>query len=93
MLGRVQTEVIVAGRPEQGTGFSFHAGRGTKNPSPVPAGYAGTITTCFLQMFYVVFLFPFVMARFGNDAESDTVAKSRPKHARPSGELPSGARF
>ena len=57
------------------------------------AGYAGTITTCFLQMFYVVFLFPFVMARFGNDAESDTVAKSRPKHARPSGELPSGARF
>ena len=37
-------------------------------------GFAGTTTTCFLQMFYVVFLFPLVMARFGNDSKSDAAA-------------------
>ncbi len=31
-------------------------------------GTAGTIMTCFLQMPYVVFLFPFVMARWSERA-------------------------
>ena len=35
------------------------------------AGYAGTITTCFLQMFYIVFLFPLAMARFGSNSKGD----------------------
>lgn len=30
---------------------------------------AGTITTSFLQMFFIVFLFPFVMTRFGGNAK------------------------
>ena len=34
-------------------------------------GFAGTITTCFLQMFYIVFLFPLAMARFGSNSKGD----------------------
>ncbi len=55
-------------------------------------GIAGIITTCFLQMIFVVFLFPLVMARFGKNPESDAVAKARPKHARPNDEFGSSAR-
>ena len=36
-------------------------------------GPAGTIATSFLQMFYIVFLFPLVMTRFGSDSKSDAV--------------------
>ena len=55
-------------------------------------GTAGVITACFLQMFFVVFLFPLVMARFGSDSKGDTVAETQPKHARPNGTLRSGER-
>lgn len=55
-------------------------------------GIAGTITACFLQMFYVALLFPFVMARLGNDSKNDVAEERRPKHARPNGTLPSSAR-
>ena len=34
-------------------------------------GFAGTIATSFLQMFYIVFLFPFAMSRFGGNAERE----------------------
>ena len=33
-------------------------------------GFAGTITTCFLQMFFIVFIVPFVISRFGNGNKS-----------------------
>lgn len=55
-------------------------------------GFVGTVTTCFLQMFYVVFLFPLVMTRLGEDSKSDAKAEVRPKHARPKGTPHSGAR-
>ena len=35
-------------------------------------GFAGTIATSFLQMFYIVFLSPFVMSRFGGNAERES---------------------
>ncbi len=37
-------------------------------------GFAGTVTTCFLQMFFIVFIVPFVIARFGNKSKSDIAA-------------------
>lgn len=42
----------------------------------VVVGFAGTVVTCFLQMFYVVFVFPLVMAKLGDEqAERAAVAE------------------
>jgi uncharacterized membrane protein len=46
----------------------------------VLAGFAGTVVTCFLQMFYVVFAFPLAMAKLGeaptDGAVIDEMARS-----------------
>lgn len=39
-------------------------------------GFAGTITTCFLQMFFIVFIVPFVISRFGKGNKSVIASKS-----------------
>ena len=37
-------------------------------------GFAGTMATCFLQMLFIVFIVPFVIARFGNGNKSVVAA-------------------